>query len=191
MDKHRSEELMLRELRLRELDQDIDVEKRIITLSDEIAIFTGAYLINRIRTIETISGDPETPITLEVSSYGGEVYGCLAVIDVMRTAPMPINTLGLGACMSAGALILLSGTGERSLTKNSIVMLHQISSWASGKIDDIEVQAKHTKKLQSSMEDILVSRSKKDKAFWKKQMSKDLYLTADECLKYGIIDRIV
>ena len=94
------------------------------------------------------------------------------------------------ACMSAAAVILSCGTGERTMTQNSTVMVHEGSAFEAGKTTDVLKGADHLKKLQSNINRILGEVTGKDQKFWEEVSKSDTYLTAEECLEYGIVDKI-
>ena len=130
-------------------------------------------------------------INLIISSYGGDVYSMLGIIDYFKSLPVKVNTHCLGACMSAAAVILGCGTGNRTISKNSTVMVHEGSAFESGKTSDVLKGADHLKKLQSNINRIMAEVTGKDQEFWDKVSQHDTYLTAEECLDYGIVDEII
>ena len=130
-------------------------------------------------------------INLVLSCYGGDVYSMLGIIDYFKTLPVKVNTHCYGACMSAAAVILSCGTGKRSMTQNSTVMVHEGSAFEAGKTTDVLKGADHLKKLQSNINRILGEVTGKDQEFWEEVSRQDTYLTAEECLDYGIIDEII
>ena len=129
-------------------------------------------------------------INLVLSSYGGDVYSMLGTIDYFKTLPVKVNTHCFGACMSAAAVILACGTGKRTMTANSTVMVHEGSAFEAGKTSDVLKGADHLKKLQTNINRILGEVTSKDQEFWEEVSKQDTYLTADECLEYGIVDEI-
>ena len=137
-----------------------------------------------------IHHNKDTDINLIISSYGGDVYAMLGTIDFFNSLPVKVNTHCLGACMSAAAVILACGTGKRTMSKNSTVMIHEGSAFEVGKTSDVLKGADHLKKLQSNINRILGEVTKKDQEFWEEVSKQDTYLTADECLEYGIVDEI-
>jgi ATP-dependent Clp protease protease subunit len=137
-----------------------------------------------------IHHNKDKDINLVISSYGGDVYAMLGTIDYFNSLPVKVNTHCLGACMSAAAVILACGTGKRTMSKNSTVMIHEGSAFEVGKTSDVLKGADHLKKLQSNINRILGEVTKKDQEFWEEVSKQDTYLTADECLEYGIVDEI-
>ena len=130
-------------------------------------------------------------VNLVISSYGGDVYAMLGTIDYFNSLPVKVNTHCIGACMSAAAVILACGTGKRTMSENSTVMVHEGSAFEVGKTSDVVKGADHLKKLQININRILGKVTKKSKAFWTETSKQDTYLTSTQCLEYGIIDEIV
>jgi ATP-dependent Clp protease protease subunit len=137
-----------------------------------------------------IKYNKDKDINLVLSSYGGDVYAMLGTIDYFKTLPVKVNTHCVGACMSAAAVILACGTGKRTMSRNSTVMVHEGSAFEVGKTSDVLKGADHLKKLQTNINRILGKVTNKDQEFWEEVSKQDTYLTADECLEYGIIDEI-
>ena len=134
--------------------------------------------------------DGKKDVNLVISSYGGDVYAMLGTIDYFNSLPVKVNTHCIGACMSAAAVILACGTGKRTMTENSTVMVHEGSAFEVGKTSDVLKGADHLKKLQTNINRILGEVTKKTQEFWEDVSKQDTYLTADECLDYGIVDEI-
>jgi ATP-dependent Clp protease protease subunit len=114
----------------------------------------------------------------------------LGTIDYFKSLPVKVNTHCFGACMSAAAVILACGTGVRSMSENSTVMVHEGSAFEVGKTSDVIKGADHLKKLQKNINRILGNVTKKPQEFWNKICKQDTYLTAEEALNFGIIDKI-
>ena len=129
-------------------------------------------------------------VNLVISSYGGDVYAMLGTIDYFNSLTVKVNTRCIGACMSAAAVILACGTGKRTMTQNSTVMVHEGSAFEVGKTSDVIKGADHMKKLQININRILGDVTKKTQEFWEDVSKQDTYLTSEECLEYGIVDEI-
>ena len=134
--------------------------------------------------------DGKKDVNLVISSYGGDVYAMLGTIDYFNSLPVKVNTHCIGACMSAAAVILACGTGKRTMTENSTVMVHEGSAFEVGKTSDVIKGADHMKRLQININRILGDVTKKTQKFWEDISHQDTYLTSEECLDYGIIDEI-
>ena len=136
------------------------------------------------------------PIDLYVSTYGGSADDMAALVDVMGIVKKdcPIRTIGLGKVMSAGVLILASGTkGERLIGENCRVMIHSVIGGHAGSLHNLENELAEIKKMQEVYLDSLVkvtNLSKKQlKSFMRRKTN--VYLTAEEAIKYGIADKIL
>jgi ATP-dependent Clp protease protease subunit len=143
------------------------------------------------KTDSLLRHNPEKEVNMIISSYGGDVYSMLGMIDYIRNLPVKVNTHCLGASMSAAAVMLACGTGKRTMSKNSSVMIHEGSAFEVGKTSDVLKGADHLKLLQKSVCDILGEVTKKSSDFWEGITKQDTYLTADDCLEYGVIDEVV
>ena len=174
-----------------ELEKFISYSDRIIYVEGEIEIFTPAFIRRRIDAIAKMTKDIMSPITLIISSYGGDVYAGLAICDLIKTAPMPINTIGYGPVMSAAGFILVSGTGTRTITENSYIMIHDIFGMVKGRSQDVVVETDHWKKLQERCYKLFAVRTKKSATFWKNKSKSTYYLTAEDAKKFGIIDEVL
>jgi len=99
--------------------------------------------------------------------------------------------MGTGAVMSAAVVILAGGTGERTVTKHTSVMVHQVSSLMQGTVLDITTEQAHVKQLQEKLFGCLAECSNRDVKFWKKNCKINYYMSPEQCLEYGLIDRVI
>ena len=171
------------------LEWGINLQKSTMYLSYEIDQDQLYAVMTRFDNFVSIN--PKQDITLNITSYGGDVYAMLGTIDYFKSLPVKVNTHCVGACMSAAAVILACGTGKRSMTKNSTVMVHEGSAFEAGKTSDVLKGADHLKKLQSNINRIMGEVTNKNTDFWEGVSKSDTYLTAEECLEYGIVDEII
>ena len=174
----------------RSIDYGIDINRRVIYYSGPIDIHTAEYINQRIDCICDLTNNYKASIDLDLTSPGGDVYGMLGAIDILQNSPVDINVLGRGMIMSAATLILMAASGQRSVTPNSTVMIHHIRSWIEGTTKDIFSEVKHLEFLQNKVYGLYASYSNKNEKFFKQKGNEDWYLTPEECLKYGIIDKI-
>lgn len=133
------------------------------------------------------------PFKMYISTHGGIVSDMFSIIDIMSMIKKDcdIETIGIGKVMSAGVLILASGTkGSRKIGRNCRVMLHSVISGHHGSFPNIENEMKETKELQDMYFDYLCSCTKLTRNKIKKLLSNnvDAYLSAEEAIKYGIAD---
>jgi ATP-dependent Clp protease protease subunit len=179
------------ELLFKEVELFVNFKDRIIYVESDIDIYTPAYIRRRIDLIASTSNDWSTPITLQLCSYGGDVYAGLAVCDLINTAPMPINTVGNGPVMSAAGFILVSGTGRRAITANSYIMVHDIFGMIHGQSKDVVVETDHWKQLQEICYSLVASKTHKNKAYWKGKSRHSFYVGANQAIKLGLIDEVL
>jgi ATP-dependent Clp protease protease subunit len=134
-------------------------------------------------------------ITVVIDSFGGQAYSMFAMRDLIKTSKKPVSTVALGKAMSCGAWLLAAGTkGLRYISPSTHVMIHQISSGAAGKLEDMKVDLNHSTDLSVQAFNLLASDIgmpvNKLKALVKGETNSDLYLTPKECLKMKIVDFI-
>jgi len=177
------------QMMFKNLEWGINLQKSTMYLSYEIDQDQLYAVQTRFDNFVTVN--PKQDITLNITSYGGDVYAMLGTIDYFKSLPVKVNTHCVGACMSAAAVILACGTGKRSMTENSTVMVHEGSAFESGKTSDVLKGADHLKKLQNNINRIMGDVTNKSTEFWEGVSKSDTYLTSDECLEYGIIDEII
>tara|TARA_B100000029_G_scaffold505049_1_gene585018 strand:+ start:2531 stop:3127 length:597 start_codon:yes stop_codon:yes gene_type:complete len=135
--------------------------------------------------------NPGQDITLNIASYGGDVYAMLGLVDYIQGLDEKINTHCVGTCMSAASVLLACGTGKRTMTKHATVMVHEGSAFEAGKTSDVMKGVDHLKELQKEINKIMGDVTKKDAKFWETTQRNDTYLNAKQCLEYGLIDEIV
>lgn len=162
-----------------------DLVKGIIDINDNDNLLEKIYKIHNIKY-------ERKPIKIYIDSYGGYVYQCFGLLSIMERSATPIHTYATGAAMSCGFLILISGH-KRFGYKLCTPMYHQVSSGAKGKVQDIKEDFIEAKRLQSIIESITLKKTKikKDKLQKNRKQKKDWFLTAEESLKYGVIDEII
>ena len=177
------------QMMFKNLEWGINLDRSIMYLSYEIDQDQLYAVMTRFDNFVRIN--PKQDVTLNITSYGGDVYAMLGTIDYFKSLPVKVNTHCVGVCMSAAAVILACGTGTRSMTENSTVMVHEGSAFEGGKTSDVLKGADHLKKLQKNINRILGEVTKRDQQFWEGVSKNDCYFTAEECLEYGIIDKII
>ena len=131
-------------------------------------------------------------VTMHVDSPGGSVKSGLSMVDVMNYIKSPISTINTGMAASMGSILLGAGTkGMRYSLPNSKVMLHQVSSGASGHVEDIKISLAEAIKYNDKLFTMLGDYCGKSKEQVLADCNRDNWLSADEALEYGIIDGIV
>jgi len=163
---------------------------RIVFLGTEVTSEVANAIIAQLLFLE--SEDPEKPIHLYVNSPGGDVAAGLAIYDTMHYINAPVATLCAGRAMSMGAVLLAAGEpGQRAALPHSSILIHQPLGGARGQASDIEIHAREIVRLRSVLTGILVKHTGQDEERVRLDSDRDYYLTAEEALEYGIIDRIV
>ncbi len=132
------------------------------------------------------------PIELYIDSYGGYVYQCLGLLNIMQKTKVPVNTIVTGCAMSCGFIIAITGH-KRFAYDQATFMYHQVSTGAVGKLKDIEEDVIETKRLQKFIEEHTLAKTKLTEKDLEKcyDQKKDWYFTAKQALKNGIIDSIM
>ena len=131
-------------------------------------------------------------ITMYVDSPGGSVKSGLSMIDVMNYVHSDIITINTGMAASMGSVLLGAGTkGKRFSLKHSKVMLHQVSSGAQGNIQDLRITLAESEKYNDILFELLGSYCGKTAKQVKKDATRDLWLTANEAVEYGIIEEVI
>lgn len=163
---------------------------RRIVITGGIREDSAVQFLEQITALEYI--DSSRLITVYIDTYGGNVDSCMLIYDAMRTCRCPLRTIGIGKVMSAGALILAAGDpGNRFLTKNSRIMIHQISGRTSGTLSDMENEIKEASRLHEQYVNLLAEHTKTTKTKILEDLKVDKYLTPSEAIKYGLADKIM
>ena len=135
--------------------------------------------------------DPEKDITLYINSPGGYVSAGLGIYDTIQHIKPDVSTICLGSAVSMGAILLAAGTaGKRYGLPNSRVMLHQPSGGAGGQSSDIQIHAKEIVRTREQLNGIIAKHTGKTKKEVGKRTDRDFFLSAEEALKFGVIDEI-
>ena len=165
------------------------LEDRIIMLSGEIDDATANTVVAQLIYLE--AKDPDKDICLYINSPGGSVTAGLAIYDTMNYVKCDVSTICIGLAASMGAFLLSSGKkGKRYALPNSEIMIHQPLGGAQGQASDIKIQADHILKIKAKLNKILSENTGKDIDQVEKDTDRDNYLSAEEALSYGLIDKI-
>ncbi len=169
----------------------LDYEDSVIFINDEITDHTLTDFIIRMRSLLQHRKDRNAPINLMINSPGGDIYEMFGIIDYIESLDVQVNTICRGRAFSAAAIILTCGTGTRMMSKRSTVMFHQSSSFLGGKMSDITAYLDNVKSLEKIIYGMLSEKTNKDAEWWKNKMRSDMFLTAEELLDIGVIDKII
>ncbi len=166
------------------------LKERIVFLGDQVTPETANLVVAQLLFLA--SEDPKRDIKLYINSPGGSVYDGLAIIDTMNYIGPDVQTIGIGLQASMGAMLLACGAkGKRFVLPNARVMIHQPSSGTEGKITDQEIALREGVYLKKRLAEIFAERTGKDIKQVEKDMDRDNWMSAEEALKYGIVDEII
>lgn len=162
---------------------------RSIFLSGDVDEKASKEVIEKLIQFEKES--PLEDIYLYIDSYGGYLDSMFAIIDTMNMVKCDVQTICVGKAMSAGASILSSGAkGKRFVTPYAKTMVHQLWAWTMGSAHDIEVDAEDIKKDQKRLEKLIARNTRQPLEKIKKDMRQIRYMTAEESVEYGLVDKI-
>ena len=165
------------------------LEDRIIFLSGEIDDAMANTVVAQLIYLE--GKDPNKDISLYINSPGGSVTAGMAIYDTMNYIKCDVSTICIGLAASMGAFLLSSGAkGKRYALPNSEIMIHQPLGGASGQASDIKIHAEHILRTKAKLNRILAENTGKDVATIDRDTDRDNFLSADEALRYGLIDRV-
>lgn len=166
------------------------LKERILFLSEAIDDHVANTIIAQLLFLE--AEDPEKDIYMYINSPGGVVTAGLAIYDTMQHIKANVSTICLGQAASMGALLLAAGeAGKRYALKNARIMIHQPLGGAQGQATDIEIQTKEILRIKRIINDILVTHTKQSLKKIEKDTDRDFYLSAEEAVKYGLIDEVI
>ncbi len=166
------------------------LKDRIIFLHEEVNDVTASLVVAQILFLE--SEDPTKDINLYINSPGGSVVAGMAIYDTMQYVKCDVSTICMGMAASMGAFLLAGGAkGKRYALPNAEIMIHQPSGGASGQASDIKIVAEQILKTKEKLNSILAKNTGRDIKEIEIDTERDNYMTADEALKYGIIDKVI
>ena len=138
------------------------------------------------------SDEPDQDIYLYVNTPGGQVSSGMAIYDTMQYIKPDVQTICIGQAASMGALLLAAGAnGKRFSLPHARIMIHQPSGGFQGQHTDIEIQAKEISRIRDILDGILATHSGQDAKRVRKDTERDHYMTGEEALKYGLIDKLI
>ncbi|MDD6237336.1 MAG: ATP-dependent Clp endopeptidase proteolytic subunit ClpP [Clostridiales bacterium] len=163
---------------------------RIIMLCDEVTDATASLVVAQLLYLE--GQDPDKDISFYINSPGGSVTAGMAIYDTMQYIKCDVSTICIGMAASMGAFLLAAGAkGKRMALPNSEIMIHQPSGGAQGQVTDIEIHAERLIRIKKHLNEILAERTGKTLEETIKATERDNFLSAQEALEYGIIDKVI
>lgn len=163
---------------------------RIIFLGTQIDEYTANVIQAQLLFLD--SSDPGKDISIYLNSPGGSVYAGLGIYDTMQFIGSEVATICTGMAASMAAVLLVAGAnGKRSALRHSRVMIHQPMGGAQGQASDIEITAREIQKLKKELYTIIADHSGNPFDKIEKDSDRDYWMTSQEALDYGMIDRIL
>jgi ATP-dependent Clp protease protease subunit len=166
------------------------LKDRIIFLGDELNQQVANLIVAQMLFLE--NQDPGKDIIFYINSPGGSVYDAFAVYDTMQYVKCDIQTVGVGIQASAAAFLLSSGTkGKRMLLPHATVMIHQPTAGTKGRVSDIEIDLKESLRMKRLLNEILAKNTGQKLSKIEKDVDRDFWMTTEEAVKYGLVDKII
>ena len=171
------------------------LKDRIIFLGEDVNPTSASLVIAQLLFLE--SEDPDKEISLYINSPGGSITDGMGIVDTMNYIKCPVSTICIGMAASMGAVLLASGEkGRRFATPNAEILIHQPliggqGGGLSGQTTEIKIHADHMVKTREKLNKLLSARTGQPLETIEKDTERDNYMTAEEALKYGLIDGIM
>jgi ATP-dependent Clp protease protease subunit len=163
---------------------------RIIFLGTQVDDYTANVIQAQLLYLD--SADPGKDISIYLNTPGGSVYAGLGIYDTMQFISSDVATICTGMAASMGAVLLVAGTqGKRSALKHSRIMIHQPSGGAQGVAADMEINLREMLKIKKELYQIIADHSGKTYEQIEKDSDRDFWMTSQEAMEYGMIDRVL
>ena len=169
------------------------LKDRIIFLGEDVNATTASLVIAQLLFLE--SEDPDREISLYINSPGGSITDGMGIVDTMNYIKCPVSTICVGLAASFGAVLLANGEkGKRFATPNAEILIHQPligGNGIAGQTTEIKIQADHMIKTREKLNKLLSDKTGQSIETIEKDTERDHWMTAEEALKYGLIDGIM
>ncbi len=163
---------------------------RIIFLGNQVTENTASLVVAQLLYLE--AQDPDKDIQLYINSPGGSVTDGMAIYDTMRYVKCDVSTICVGLAASMGAFLLAAGTkGKRIALPNAEIMIHQPSAGTQGQITDMAIHLKRLEIIKKRMNEILAANTGKSIEEVTAACERDNFMSAEEALQFGLIDKII
>ena len=163
---------------------------RIIFLSEEVNDTTASLIVAQLLYLE--AQDPDKDIQFYINSPGGSVTAGMAIYETMQYVKCDVSTICIGMAASMGAFLLSSGAkGKRYALPNAEIMIHQPSAGTQGQITDMSLHLKRLETIKERLNRILADNTGKDVATVTADCERDNFMSAEEALAYGLIDKVI
>ncbi len=166
------------------------LKDRIVFLSEEVNDVTASLVVAQLLFLE--SEDPKKDISFYINNPAGAVTAGMAIYDTMQYIKCDVSTICVGLAASMGAFLLAGGTkGKRMALPNAEIMIHQPSGGARGQATEIQIVAENILKTKKKLNEMLAANTGKPIEQVEKDTDRDNYMSAQEALEYGIIDKVI
>ena len=166
------------------------LKDRIVFLGEEVNDVTASLVVAQLLFLE--SEDPGKDISLYINSPGGSVSSGLAIYDTMNYIKCDVSTICIGMAASMGAFLLSGGAkGKRMALPNAEVMIHQPAGGVQGQATEIKIVAEKILHTRTILNEILAANTGQPIEVIERDTERDNYMTADEAMKYGLIDKVI
>lgn len=169
------------------------LKDRIIFLAEDVNATSASLVVAQLLFLE--SEDPDKEIYLYINSPGGSITDGMAIVDTINYIKCPVSTICVGMAASMGAVLLASGAkGKRYATPNAEILIHQpliAGGGLSGQTTEIKIHADHMIRTREKLNKLLSERTGQSLETIERDTERDNYMTAEEALKYGLIDGIM
>ncbi|HIU86915.1 TPA: ATP-dependent Clp endopeptidase proteolytic subunit ClpP [Candidatus Spyradomonas excrementavium] len=166
------------------------LRERIVFLGEEIDDELANSIVAQLLLLD--SENPEKDIMLYINSPGGVITAGMAIYDTMKSLRCDVSTICIGEAASMGSFLLSSGTkGKRLSLPSSRIMIHQPLGGAQGQATDIEIEAKEIIRMKNMLNGILSENSGQPIEKIKQDTERDYYMSAQEAVEYGLIDKVI
>ncbi len=163
---------------------------RIIMLCDEVNENSASLVVAQLLYLE--GQDPDKDIHLYINSPGGNIKDGMAIYDTMNFIKCDVSTICIGMAASMASFLLAAGAkGKRMALPNSEIMIHQPLGGTQGQASDIKIQADHILYIRGKMNKLLAEMTGQTVETIEKDTDRDNYMSAEEALKYGLIDKVI
>jgi ATP-dependent Clp protease protease subunit len=168
------------------------LKERIVMLNGEVEDHMANIVVAQLLFLE--SENPDKDISLFINSPGGVITAGMSIYDTMQFIKCDVATYVMGQACSMGSLLATAGAaGKRYMLPNARHMIHQPSGGARGQATDIQIQAREIQKMKENLTQIYVKHNSKGKTYeqFAADMERDYFMSANEALEYGLIDKII
>ncbi len=163
---------------------------RIIMLDTEVSSHSASLVVAQMLFLE--ADDPDRDILFYINSPGGSVTAGMSIYDTMQFVKCDVQTIVLGQAASMGSLLAAAGAvGKRFILPNARHMIHQPLGGASGQATDVEIQARELLRWKEVLTQIYVRHTGRSFDLLKTDMERDMFMTADQSVEYGLADKVI